>query len=1300
MIPRSPRRIFGSRWTRRLAASVLVPVALVVARVALGESSETSGPDPAAGASPHPPGSVPAAPTAPARASDLWSLRPLARAGLPPVSRDGSAHLVDRFLDARMAAAGLEPSPEAPREVVLRRLSFVLRGLPPSPGEIEAYAADASVDAWDRVVDRMLGSPRFGERWARHWMDVVRYSDSHGSQGDPELPMAWRYRDYLIRAFNQDVPYHQFVREHVAGDLLPDPRIDPVLRLNESALGTAHFRMVELGYIPVDALDDRIKAVDNQIDVLSKAFLGLTVSCARCHDHKFDPISQRDFHAWYSILASGRPGQIVVDDPSSGTEALRRIAMSKERIRAGLASAWRPAVSGLAGRWLGRAHREVAIEALESDLRAAREERRRLEAGPLAAWRGSRRSGPAAGPSADLPVPLARWTFEADAADEVGGMHGRVVAGAAVRDGRLRLPGGDAHLVTAPLPADLTAMTLEAWVALDTLDQRGGGVVTVQTPDSEVFDAIVFGEQTPGRWMAGSDFFRRTRDVGGPVETRRSEGWIHVAITHGADGTITVYRDGMPYGTAYRPGPAHRYRAGIDRVVLGRRHLGHGVAGLAGEVEEARVYDRALGAAEVAASFRAGFETLPLARLREFLGPIERARHDGVRAKIDRLEARLAREREAMTTGAPWGNALEAAERDETHALHPWARLRHLPARELSRGWEAMVAARLADQAAREASNRLGFTPAWDLRGPGAAGWVAGGAGRPAEPRPAGDFVVEPSGDRILDGLLPAGVLSSTLSRKQPGVLLSPRFRITTDSVSLRALGSHANARVVIEDYPIGNGGIYPARGLDRETAGWMRWDTAYRKGSLAHIEVVTSEDFASPGFRSGSRPYSDGRAGFAVAEVVFHDGPQAPRDTVWPWRGLAGATPPRTLDDLAVNFARHARRCLDRWERREADDDEVAFLDALVRAGELPSTLSGLPRLAGEVAGLRRQEASLSVPRRAPGLHEVVGDDFPLFQRGEPSRPGPIVRRGRLSALGGGDYDTRGSGRLELARDLSNPTRPLVARVIVNRVWHHVFGRGLVATPDNLGRLGVPPTHPELLDALARWFLDDGGSVRRLVRLLVTSQAFARSAIPGPAVAAKDPANDLGSHARIRRLDAESVRDALLAVSGELDLRMGGPGVAVYYTGKSEGGGTPGPLDGDRRRTVYQRARRNAHHPLLEAFDAPRPATPRGARDVTNVPAQSLAMLNDPLVREMAVRWARRLVAEGAPRAERIRGMLVSALGRPPDAAEVAAFSAHLSDLARDHGVQGDGGIDAEVAVWADLAQSLFCLKEFVHVH
>ena len=155
-----------------------------------------------------------------------------------------------------------------------------------------------------------------------------------------------------------------------------------------------------------------------------------------------------------------------------------------------------------------------------------------------------------------------------------------------------------------------------------------------------------------------------------------------------------------------------------------------------------------------------------------------------------------------------------------------------------------------------------------------------------------------------------------------------------------------------------------------------------------------------------------------------------------------------------------------------------------------------------------------------------------------------------------------------------------------------------------------------------------------------------------------------------------------------------------VYYTGKTEGGGPAGPLDGERRRSVYQRIRRNAHHPLLEAFDAPKPATPRGARDVTNVPAQSLAMLNDPFVREMARRWAERLVASRMPREERIRSMVASALGRPCDDAEREAAFRHLEELARDHGLGSAADADAHVGTWADLAQSLFCLKEFLYVH
>ena len=148
-------------------------------------------------------------------------------------------------------------------------------------------------------------------------MDLVRYCESHGSQGDPQLANAYRYRDYLVRAFNNDVPYDQLVREQIAGDLLPEPRWNTEEQFNESAIGPAHLRMVELGFVPVDALEDQVKVVDNLIDVYSKTFLGLTASCARCHNHKFDPISQEDFYALYGVFVNGRPGQVLIDSPDT-----------------------------------------------------------------------------------------------------------------------------------------------------------------------------------------------------------------------------------------------------------------------------------------------------------------------------------------------------------------------------------------------------------------------------------------------------------------------------------------------------------------------------------------------------------------------------------------------------------------------------------------------------------------------------------------------------------------------------------------------------------------------------------------------------------------------------------------------------------------------------------------------------------------------------------------------------------------------------------------------------------------------
>ena len=217
------------------------------------------------------------------RRRQWWSFQPLQKVA-PPPSTGRWAHPVDRFLAAKWDAARLNPVPPADRGTLLRRLSFVLTGLPPTPEQIEAFVRDSSPDAYERLVDRLLGSPAFGERWARHWMDWFRYAETHGSEGDPPIPDAWRYRDYLIRALNADVPYDQLVREHVAGDLLPQPRINRELGTNESALGIGHYRMVQHGYLPTDALDELVRVTDNQIDTLSKAFLG--------HDALLRPLSR------------------------------------------------------------------------------------------------------------------------------------------------------------------------------------------------------------------------------------------------------------------------------------------------------------------------------------------------------------------------------------------------------------------------------------------------------------------------------------------------------------------------------------------------------------------------------------------------------------------------------------------------------------------------------------------------------------------------------------------------------------------------------------------------------------------------------------------------------------------------------------------------------------------------------------------------------------------------------------------------------------------------------------------------
>lgn len=234
---------------------------------------------------------------------NFWSFKPLAQAVPPtPSQRDWAVNAIDQFILAGLEKNGLKPAPQADKTTLIRRATFDLTGLPPGKQEIAAFLSDKSPNAYEKLVDRLLASPRYGERWGRHWLDVVRYADSTGSDEDHRYPHAWRYRDYVVKAFNDDMPYDQFVREQLAGDILAA----------DSNSGVGYRGVVATGFLALgkkalaqkDLPLKRYDVVDDQIDVTSRAFMGLTVTCARCHDHKFDPIATKDYYQMAAIFAS------------------------------------------------------------------------------------------------------------------------------------------------------------------------------------------------------------------------------------------------------------------------------------------------------------------------------------------------------------------------------------------------------------------------------------------------------------------------------------------------------------------------------------------------------------------------------------------------------------------------------------------------------------------------------------------------------------------------------------------------------------------------------------------------------------------------------------------------------------------------------------------------------------------------------------------------------------------------------------------------------------------------------------
>lgn len=842
-----------------------------------------------------------------------WSFQEVSKPQVPSVDNQGwSWNSVDKFLQSSWEGKNFEEPKDASLEIIARRLYLVLTGLPPSQNDIERFVELGSnnrQEAIENTVDQLLSSDRFGEKWARHWMDWFRYAGTHGSEGDPAIPEAWRYRDYLIRAWNEDVPYDQLVREHIAGDLLENPRINEELGVVESSFGPGQYRMVLHGFAPTDALDELVRFTDNQIDTIFKSMQGLTVSCARCHNHKFDPISQEDFYGLFGVMASTRPALVTVNSPENKYKNFEKLNQIKKSIKSKLIANWQNNLRDL----LEDKPKAVAI--------------------------------------------LSDWSKEHKS---------------------LLQPGF-------------------------------------------VFKQILQEKDQDKRLMLWKGFQAEIEESKEKVNQRY------------------VVNDGFP------------------------------------------VWD---------------FENT------------------------------------SQTNGD------------------------------------------------------------WFKDGPS----LENGAAK------NGAFAIDLDGDGILQGVYPAGYYSHLISTKHRGLFESPKFRVMGGRVFLRVQGQrNASARYVIQNYPR-NGTVYPTMRINNLDARWMNQNLNYWEGDDAHIEIATSAD------QPVLARVNESRSWFGVTDVILvPDGKPTPRDEAYEFsgplfsHGNKSIEPARDIKTLAGHYLTTISSILSKWssESESISSNEARFLAEFIGSELLPNNRNQDIELNALVGNYRKLESQIPLPIRAPGVVEGTPLEQSLMVRGNHKKLGQVVPRRFLEVFGAKKFTSKNSGRLELAEAILDPSNTLTSRVIVNRLWHYIFGKGIVATPDNFGRLGEKPSHPKLLDYLANEIQNSRWSMKSVIRQLVTSRSFQLTSSGSPANLKKDPGNKYLTRFNVRRLDAESIRDSILESSDNLDETMYGP---------------PAGNDSNRR-SIYLRVVRNRLHPFLSSFDFTAPFVTLGAREITNVPAQSLQMMNSPFV-------------------------------------------------------------------------------------
>ena len=1069
-----------------------------------------------------------------------WAFIAPKQAPLPKVhDQSWPQNAIDYFVLARLEKEGLQPSPRADKFTLVRRVYLGLTGLPPTPEQVDEFVNDRSSHAYENLVDRLLASPHYGERWARRWLDLARYADTNGYEKDRPRSM-WPWRDWVIDALNEDMPFDEFTVEQLAGDLLPNPTPAQII-----ATGFNRNSMLnEEGGI--DPLEYRFYAMVDRVHVTSTTWLGMTMACAQCHTHKYDPIQHVEYYRFMACLDNTIEPVYKIVDP--------KITDEREKVR-------------------------QQIGALE----AALPEKFPME--PRVNWQtpGTAEFSSTKGTVADL---LSDGSFRVSGAN----------------------PDKDTYVINVTgAPRRITHVQIEA------------------IPDGPD------GQEKVGRADSGNFVLSR-------LEMQVRTNGTGKARSVKLDSVQADYsQDGFAAQNAIDG------KGNMGWAVGGREaKLHHAIFALAQPLE---LPDSATVTLRLAQNY-GGHHTL--LRFRVSLGD----------ALPDDAEANARRCRLRDERCEQW------LEEQLSAAVH-WEQLRPVSA--------SSVAPILTIQDDNSVFCSGDFTKS-DT-------YTVKFANLPKD-------VKAVRLEMMPDDRLPEGGPGSIYYEGAFGNFWLSTVRVKGDGSNLaltNASDSYAegenNAAKTLDDDPQTGWSIKGGVGKTQNAV--FQFSQGVTVTNELQLELVCEKYYAA------------GLGRFRVWVTTNENAHATTMDD----QGISVLTRYGDRDKLKALFA-------------STDTNAVADRDLLIQQFALYSPAFAKPR--GEIEKLRS-----SIPKYSSTLvmkERPVGQERKTFvhHRGEFLSTEAQVSPG-VPAFLPPLPDDAPKNRLALAKWLVSGSNPLTGRVIMNREWEALFGRGIVGTLGDFGFQGDLPSHPELLDWLAVEFVKEGWSQKKMLKMMVMSATFQQASDVSSNLLERDPLNILLSRGPRFRLDAEMVRDSALVASGLLSEKIGGPSVFPPQPPGVSSEGAYGPLEWntsegpDRyRRGLYTFAKRTAPYAMAATFDGPSGEVCLAQRDRSDTPLQALTSLNDTVFMECARALGQMAIKAPGDDAARLDLIFRRCLVRPPtDEERTALLKFYQAQLSRFSGGDLNAAeiLDAkpadnlnQQAAWTTVARVLLNLDEMIN--